>query len=74
MPHDQDSPMHLWVEAARTTVYAHNCTSHIVLENKTPEEDFLGEKSEVNHLGVFGCPVYIHIPIGEKDQARSFWE
>ena len=23
---------------------------------------FLGEKLEVNHLKIFGCPVYIHVP------------
>ena len=28
MLHDQDLPMHLWAEAARTTVYVQNCTLH----------------------------------------------
>ena len=37
MLHDQDIPMHLWAEAARTTVYVENRTGHSVLENKTPE-------------------------------------
>ena len=36
MLHDQDLPMHLWEEAARTTVYVQNRTPHRVLENKTP--------------------------------------
>ena len=27
----------------------------------TPEEMFTGEKHEVSHLNIFGCPVYIHI-------------
>ena len=40
MLHDQDIPMHIWEEAARTTVYVHNRTPHRVLENKTPEEVF----------------------------------
>ena len=42
MLHDQDLPMHLWAEAARTTVYVQNRTPHRVLENKTPEEVFSG--------------------------------
>ena len=25
---DQDIPMHLWTEAARTSVYVQNCTPH----------------------------------------------
>ena len=36
MLHDQDLPMHLWEEAARTTVYVQNRTPHKVLKNKTP--------------------------------------
>ena len=62
MLHDQDLPMHLWAEAARTTVYVQNRTPHRVLKNKTPEEVFSGKKPEVSHLRIFGCPVYIHIP------------
>ena len=62
MLHDQDLPMHLWAEAARTTVYVQNCTPHRVLKKKTPEEVLSGKKPEVNHLRIFGCLVYIHIP------------
>ena len=51
--HDQDIPMHLWVEAARTTVYVQNCTPHRVLENKTPKEVFSGKKPEVIHLRIY---------------------
>ena len=53
MLHDQDLPMHLWAEAARTVVYVQNRTPHRVLEKKTPEEVFSGKKPEVIHLRVF---------------------
>ena len=59
---DQDLPMHIWEEDARNTVYVSNCTPHRVLENKTPEEVFSRKKPEVNHLRIFSCLVYIHIP------------
>ena len=62
MLHDQDLPMHLWAEGARTSVYVQNRTPHRVLDNKTLEEDFSGEKPEVIHLRIFGFLVYIHIP------------
>ena len=62
MLHDQYLPMHLWATAARTKVYVQNRTPHRVLENKTPEEVFSGKKPEANHLRIFGCLVYIHIP------------
>ena len=60
--HDQDLPMHLWAEAAKTVMYVQNRTPHRVLENKTPEEVFSSKKLEFNHRRIFGCPVYIHIP------------
>ena len=34
MLHDQDIPMHLWVEATRIVVCGQNPTPHRVLENK----------------------------------------
>jgi hypothetical protein len=61
MIHDQDLPMHLWAEAARTTVYVQNRLSHSALGFKTPEEMFSGKKPEVSHLKIFGCPVFVHI-------------
>ena len=35
--YDQDLPMQLWAEVARTTVYVQNRTPHQLLDNKTPE-------------------------------------
>ena len=40
MLHDQNLPMHLWAEVARTVMYVQNRTPHRVLENKKPEELF----------------------------------
>ena len=40
MIYDQDIPIHLWEEAARTAVYVHNRISHSALGFKTPEEMF----------------------------------
>jgi hypothetical protein len=61
MIHDQDLPMHLWAEAARTTVYVQNRLSHSALGFKTPEEMFIRKKPKVSHLKIFGCPVFVHI-------------
>ena len=62
MVHDQYLPMHLLSEAARTTLYVHNRTPHRVLDKRTPEEAFLGEKPKIIHLRIFGFPMYIHVP------------
>ena len=61
MIHDQDLPVCLWAEAARTAVYVKNRISHSALEFKTPEEVFSGKNPEVSHLKIFGCPIFIHI-------------
>ena len=62
MIHYQYLPMHLWDEAARTIVYVQNKISHSSLKNKTLEEMCNIGKHEVNHLKIFGCPVFIHVP------------
>jgi transposase InsO family protein len=62
MIHDQDLPMYLWAEAAKTTVYVQNRLSHSALRFKTPEEMFSGKNPKVSHLKIFGCPVFVHIP------------
>jgi hypothetical protein len=54
--------MHLWAEVARTTVYVQNRLSHSALGFKTPKEMFTRKKPKVNHLKIFGCPVFVHIP------------
>jgi hypothetical protein len=30
--------------------------------NMTPKESFSGKNPSVEHLRIFGCPFYIHIP------------
>ena len=62
MIHDQDLPMHLWVEATRTTIYVQKRISHSSLGFKNPKEMFTGKKPEVSHLNIFGCPIRVHIP------------
>ena len=72
MLHDQYLPMYLWAEASRTTVYVHNHSPHKVLENKKPEEVFFGKKPQVNHLRIFGCPLYIHIQKEKRTKLYPF--
>ena len=62
MVHDQDLPMHLWVEASRTVVYVQNRLSHSALGFKTLEEMYTGKRTERIHLKIFGFLVYVHIP------------
>ncbi len=48
-----------WAEAVSTVVYLKN------REGMTPYEAWHGEKPKVDHLRVFGCDAYAHIPKDE---------
>ncbi|MCO5580587.1 hypothetical protein L7F22_046110 [Adiantum nelumboides] len=39
-----------------------NKTPTAVVHNVTPEEKFSGKKPDLEHLKVFGCIAYVHIP------------
>jgi hypothetical protein len=41
--------------------YNHNRIPHRILKNVTSEESFFGKKPSVEHLRVFGCPIYIYV-------------
>jgi len=62
MIHDEYLPKNLWGEATKIYVYIQNRIPHRSLDNMTPEEAFTGKKPRVDHLQIFGCPVYIYIP------------
>jgi hypothetical protein len=66
MIHDQSLPMFLRVEACNIVVYLQNRSPHRILEDKTPEEAFMGVRPKIEHLRIFGCPVYIHMPVEKK--------
>ena len=60
--------MYLWGEAAMTTIYGQNKSPHRILKDMTLEEAFSRKKPNVEHLRIFGCPVYFHIP---KDKRKK---
>jgi hypothetical protein len=68
MMNDHNLSMFLWGEAAMTAVYIQNRSPHIILKNMTPEEAFSKKKPSVEHLRIFGCPVYVHVP---KDKRKK---
>jgi hypothetical protein len=44
------------------------------LKNITPEEAFIGVKLEIEHLRIFGCPMYFSCTQREEVQARPYRE
>ena len=59
---EKDMPKYYWVEAVHTVVYILNRTPTAGIHDMTLEERFIGIKSDVSHLKVFGCIAYVHIP------------
>ena len=58
----KNMPKHFWAEAIHTPVYAMNKTPTAGIHDMTLEERYIGVKSDVSHLKVFGCIAYVHIP------------
>jgi hypothetical protein len=62
MLHDQRLPFYLWAEACCTAVYLQNRSPHRILGKMTPEEAFTGRRPDVEHIRIFGCSTFSHVP------------
>jgi hypothetical protein len=62
MLHDQSLPLYLWAEANATAIYLQNRSPHRILEKMTPKEAFTGRRPNVEHIRIFGCLTYSHVP------------
>jgi hypothetical protein len=62
MLHDQSLPLYLWAEACATAVYLQNRSPHRILGKMTPEEAFTGRRPDVEHIRIFGCLTFSHVP------------
>jgi len=51
-----------WAEAMGIACYLVNRSPSSVLEDKTPQEVWIGKKPSLSHLRVFGCDAYVHVP------------
>ena len=52
----------LWAKATGTAMYIQNRSPRAILGKKTPEEVFTKKKPAVDHMRIFGTPVYVHVP------------
>jgi len=60
-------PEHYWAEAVATAAYLRNQKPTRSLKEKTtPYEKWYGNKSDLSHLGVFGCMEYAYIHVNRK--------
>lgn len=52
----------LWAEAVATACYLQNRLPTSKLGNKTPFEAWFNKKPSLDHLRIFGCNAYVHVP------------
>ena len=64
-------PKNFWAEALATAVYLRNRCPTKAVTGMTPFEAWNGEKPSVDHLKVFGCLCYAHIPKDERKKLDS---
>jgi hypothetical protein len=72
MLHDQALPFYLWKEACSTTVYLQNRSPHRALGRKTHEEAFSRKRPDVEHLRIFGCLTYSHVPSEKRTKLLKY--
>ena len=68
---DANLPQRFWAEAVSTATYLRNRCPTRAVEGKTPYEAWHGTKPRVDHLRVFGCTAYAHIPKSERGKFDS---
>jgi hypothetical protein len=67
-----------WAEAVGTACYLVNRSPSSALDDKTPQEVWIGKKPSLTHLKVFGCDAYVHVPkentskLDKKDEKCIF--
>lgn len=67
---DAKLPKRFWAEAISTAVYLKNRSTTKSL-SMTPYEAWHGSQPKANHLRVFGCDAYSHIPKDERGKFDS---
>lgn len=55
-------PKIFWAEAVATAAYIQNRLPTPVLNRETPYQKWCEKKPDVNHMKVFGCIAYAHVP------------
>jgi len=51
-----------WAKAVDIACYLVNRSPSSALDDKTPQEVWIGKKPSLSHLRVFGCDAYVHAP------------
>lgn len=61
-------PRSFWGEALSTVVHVLNLTPCVPLDFNVPDKVWLGKEVSYDHLRVFGCKAFVHIPKDERSK------
>ena len=64
-------PHKFWGEDLSTAAYLHNRSPTKAVKEMTPYEAWTGEKPKVDHLRIFGCQAFVHVPKDERKKPDS---
>ena len=68
---DAKLPHKFWAEAISTAAYLRNRSPTSAVEGNTPCQAWYGQRPRVEHLRVFGCAAYVHVPKDERGKLDS---
>ena len=61
-------PKHFWGEALYTTMHVINLSLAIALNSEVPNKIWFGKNVKYDHLRVFGCKSFVHVPKDERSK------
>ena len=61
-------PKHFWGKALYTAVHVINLSPFIALNSEAPNKIWFGKNVKYDHLRVFGCKAFMHVPKDERSK------
>ncbi|RDY10271.1 hypothetical protein CR513_05239, partial [Mucuna pruriens] len=61
-------PKHFWGEALYTAVHVINLSPTVALNTEVPDKIWFGKDVKYDHLRVFGCKAFVHVPKDERSK------
>jgi len=65
---DAKLPKYFWGEALYMVVHVINLTPTEILDSEVPNKIWFGKNVSYNHLHVFSCKAFVHIPRDERSK------
>ena len=63
-------PNAFWGEALYTVTHVINLSPIVALQTDVPDRIWYGKDVSYDHLRVFGCKAFVHVPKDKKVQVR----